>query len=346
MRTDSRCYRLLIAAFVVLVAGCTPMAGNHRPTIAADSSSPNRFAGATTALQITNPPATPVPGPVPGPILPAVNSVPAKLPELPELPSIPATPGAVPAVPKPLAPVIESQATPTPNDARSLRELSTNAAKTFAKMDTYIMRLRRREVVGGTSRPEELILCKFRNAPFSVYMKWLDGPGKGREVTFAKDRYEGKIHSLTAPGDVPLFSGTVFSVLPDSPLVRSKSRYPITEAGIGHVLLQFDSLVTAAEKGSIPGTKLEYLGPSKRPEFPEPVHHVTQTFTAKIDPNIPGGGVRHWFFDATNGLPVLLVAFDEKGREVEYYCHDRFEFPASLDNDDFNPDKLFAKKKS
>lgn len=39
-----------------------------------------------------------------------------------------------------------------------------------------------------------------------------------------------------------------------------------------------------------------------------------------------------------------MIAKDENGREVEYYCHDRFIFPARLDDDDFDPSKLFAKR--
>ena len=328
---------------IALAAGCAPLSGSRapRPEITTESSTPNRFAGTTTALQITNPPATPAPtpAPAPGPILPVSNNVPAPLPELPDLPSIPTTPA-----PKPLAPVIEAQPLPPPpNAAAPLRELHRNAMQTYAKMDTYVMRMRRREVVAGSTRPEELILCKVRNAPFSVYMKWIDGAGKGREVAFVKDQYEGKIHTLTAPGDIPLLSGTVISVAPDSPLVKSKSRYPITDAGLGSLLGRFDRLVTAAEKGDTSEGKLEYLGPDKRPEFAEPVHHVKQVVAAKADPNMPGGGVRNWYFDATNNLPVLIVAYDEKRHEVEYYCHDRFEFPVRLDSDDFDPDKLFKR---
>jgi Protein of unknown function (DUF1571) len=336
--------RLAFVCFgIALAAGCAPLTGSRapRPEITAESST-GRFTGATTALQISNPPAAPAPTPAPGPILPVSNNVPAPLPQLPDLPSIP-SPGAAP---KPLAPVLESQPLPPPtNPAAPLRELYRNAMKTYAGMDTYIMRMRRREVVAGSARPEELILCKIRNAPFSVYMKWIEGAGKGREVTYVKDMYEGKIHTLTATGDIPLLSGTVISMAPDSPLVRSKSRYSISEAGIGSLLGRFDRLVTAAEKGNTTEGRVEYLGPEKRAEFAEPVNHVKQVVAPKADPNMPAGGVRNWYFNATNGLPVLIVAFDEKGHEVEYYCHDRFEYPVRLDNDDFNPDKLFKRPK-
>jgi hypothetical protein len=72
---------------------------------------------------------------------------------------------------------------------------------------------------------------------------------------------------------------------------------------------------------------------------------VKQIVAPKADPNMLAGGIRHWYFDATSHLPVLIVAYDEKRQEVEYYVHDRFEFPVRLDNDDFDPDKLFKRPK-
>jgi hypothetical protein len=45
-------------------------------------------------------------------------------------------------------------------------------------------------------------------------------------------------------------------------------------------------------------------------------------------------------------LPVLIVTHDDTSREVEYYCHDRFEFSDRFTDDDFNPDKLWAKAPS
>ena len=43
-------------------------------------------------------------------------------------------------------------------------------------------------------------------------------------------------------------------------------------------------------------------------------------------------------------VPTLVLT-DEKGQEVEYYRYDRLIAPANLDDDDFNPDKLWAAPK-
>src|SRR5207302_10032911 len=118
------------------------------------------------------------------------------------------------------------------NPVAPLRDLYHKAALKHASMDSYTLRLRRREVVGSQSRPEEILLFKWRKEPWSVYFKWLGTEGKGREVVYVKGRYDNMLHTLTAAGDVPLLpAGKRFKVSPDGILVKSKSRYPITEAG-------------------------------------------------------------------------------------------------------------------
>lgn len=259
------------------------------------------------------------------------------------VPQVPAMPVSTGDGPKIEIPPISQIAAPPSSETTSgaLRRLHQRSVTTYAKMDTYMLRLKRREVVGGKARPDELILAKFRKEPFSVYLKWLGEEGKGREVAFVKGRYEDQIHTLMAPGDLFLFAGKVFKVPCDSPLVKSNSRYPITEAGMGPLIDRFGRLVMALEKGEPHEGTGEYLGTKKRPEFEEPVEVVLQTLPAKSDPNLPVGGRRWWHFDAQTGLPVLVITNDEKDREVEYYCHDRFQYPANLDEDDFDPTKLW-----
>ena len=249
-----------------------------------------------------------------------------------------------PSVDSPKTPVTQVRAIGDTTD-NPLRALYDRAAKQYQTMDTYVMRLRRREVVGSKARPEELVLVKFRQEPWSVYFKWIGPEAKGREVVYVKGQYDNRIHTLVAAGDVLLMpAGQRFSISPDSGMVRSKSRYPITEAGLGTSIQRFGKLVTAIEKGDKREGTTKYLGLVRRTEFDTPVEGVEQTVPADTDPLLPGGGRRFWFFDTTLGMPVLIITQDENGREVEYYCNDRIQTPARLDDDDFNPDKLWKKK--
>jgi Protein of unknown function (DUF1571) len=239
-------------------------------------------------------------------------------------------------------PVVAAQGEAPTNQI--LRALYQKANLRHQTMDSYAMRLRRRELVGSKARPEEVILVKFRQEPFSVYFKWIGPEAKGREVVYVKGRYGNEIHTLTAAGDILLLpAGARFSISADSSLVKSKSRYPITEAGLGSSIRKFGSLVEAVEKGDSRQGTLKYLGQVKRPEFEELVECVEQTVPPQSDPLLAGGGRRWWHFDTTHGLPVLVITHDETGREVEYYCNDRIQTPLRLDDDDFNPDKLWKK---
>jgi hypothetical protein len=280
--------------------------------------------------------ADPTPIPSQSPIQPAAytETLPLQAPR-----PFDSTGSGVAALPPLVAP---ARAAEPANGLAPFHELYQKAAQTYASMDSYTVRLRRREVVGNQNRPEEILLFKWRREPWSVYFKWLGAEGKGREVIYVRGRYEGALHTLTAAGDLPLLpAGRHIKVSPDGVLVKSKSRYPITQAGLGVLVERFGKIVENQDKGDLHEGSLKYLGQLKRPEYEHNVEGVLQIVPAKGDPNLPRGGQRHWFFDPESHLPMLLITQDETGREVEYYCHDRLMFPIHLTDDDFNPDLLW-----
>jgi len=280
-----------------------------------------------------------------------------------QLPDAPVTPVAmaqeVPARAQPPLPVAPAKEAPNsavadmpaqplqgPASLAAMRELAQRTAKRYAGMDCYIMRLRRREMSHGKLSPDEIMLCKFRREPCSVYMKWLGEVARNREVVYVKGKYKNVIHTLTAAGDIPLIpAGYHFKVSPDSALYKAHSRYPITDAGLGPVIGRFTRMVELAEKGDASEGTATYMGKSKRPEYPNDLIVVHQALAPRADPHLPRGGQRWWFFDPTNDLPVLLITHDEAGRETEYYCHDRFILNLQLTDDDFNPEKLWPQSR-
>ena len=234
------------------------------------------------------------------------------------------------------------------NDATAgtLRGMYRRAADRYAAIDSYIVRLRRREQINGKDKPEELLLFKFRKQPWSVYFKWLGTEGKGREVVYVRGQYEDKIQTLLAAGDMPLSpAGKRIAISPDSIFARANSRHSINEAGIGSLIDSFGNLVDATERGDNRLGTLRYLGTLQRAEFTTACEAAEQIIPPGAEPQLPRGGRRLWAFETTSGLPTLVIAQNEVGQEVEYYCYDRFEFPVRLDDDDFNPDKLWPRKK-
>jgi hypothetical protein len=139
-------------------------------------------------------------------------------------------------------------------------------------------------------------------------------------------------------------AGRRFAVALDNPFVLSSSRHPIQQAGVGTLIEGFGKWLHEADTGSHRAGMMKYLGRIERREFGGPCEGVEQTIAAGIDPQLPRGGRRLWVFDPESTFPALIITYDDTGHEVEYYCYDRFEFPVGLDDDDFNPDKLWNPK--
>jgi hypothetical protein len=223
-----------------------------------------------------------------------------------------------------------------------LRELYDKAAQTHGSMDSYTLRLRRREVVGNQSRPEDVLFVKWRKEPWSVYCKWLGPEGKGRELVYVKGHYENAVHTVMTTGRMPFLQARKrFKAAADDVLLKSDSRYPVTEADLGALIKRFCALLDARERGDTPQVTLTYLGHVWRPEFKNMVKEVLQEIPPDQEPQLLRGGQRQWFFDPESHLPILIVTEDDTGREVEYHCYDCVMFPAYLTDNDFNPDVLW-----
>jgi hypothetical protein len=267
---------------------------------------------------------------------------PAKAPDRPAVaPSAPAPPAA------PAAQVPQAAAPVAPGPTAALRTLHRLAAERYAALDGYVAQMRRREQVNGRMQPEEVMLVKFRKEPWSVSFHFLGPAAKGREVVYVRGRYGDKIHTLTAAGDIPLTpAGQHIALAPDSFLVRSASRHPITEAGVGQLINWFGKLIEAQERADrqSPGTQVARLvGPTKRPEFDVPLDAVLQAIPPKHESALPQGGTRYWFFHPAWHLPVITVTYDPKGQEVEYYCYETFQAPVHLQDADFDPEMMGKK---
>ena len=61
------------------------------------------------------------------------------------------------------------------------------------------------------------------------------------------------------------------------------------------------------------------------------------------DPDLPRGGKRQIMYDPHTKLPVVYLLFDDANREQNSNVFDRLQLDLKLDDDDFNPDKLWGK---
>jgi hypothetical protein len=312
-RKDAADRKYVVVSLILLVAGCAQLPLQQ---------------SAKTA------PAAPPPAPLPNRPILAITTPPAATGEV--------KPAAL-QVPQPAQPpVAGSDSASQTAESDPVQRLARDAAAAYSKVPCYIARLRRREVVAGKPKPEEILIFKFREQPYSVQFKWLGDEGKGREVIYVRGQNDSKLHILTAANDIPFTpAGRRLALAPDSMMVRAASKYPITEAGIGNMIARFGRLVEAVRAGSS-GVSIKYLGMVQRPEYATPLEGVECHFPPGREPEIPDGGKRLVYFDRATHFPVLSLTFDTSGREVDFYCFDRFQLDVKLDDDDFNPEKLWA----
>ncbi|HTU23658.1 MAG TPA: DUF1571 domain-containing protein [Gemmataceae bacterium] len=352
--------RQIMAAMVVFLAGCvglgdspsSMMTDNRprpRPQRAAEPSTPDlRIPDNAVAQAGSDIPLVPVPPP-PFPRSDKTGGTPvppAKTTGGTPVPPAQASPekktGETPVPPAQVPPAAQQPDGTTQTPPHTARQLLEQAAARCATLDSYIVRLTRRENRKGTLGPEEIIAFSFRKKPFSIHFKWLGKTAEGREVVYVKDRFGNKIHTKVAQGDSLLLpAGARLSLSPDNPLVRSASRHPITDAGVCHCVQALTALLDAQERGDRRKGTLTAIAPQRRPEYPQPVETLEYLIAPGVEPELPRGGRRLIYFDPENHLPMLVVTYDDKSNEVEYYRYDRLIAPANLDDDDFNPDKLW-----
>lgn len=337
-----------MAAVVIFLAGCVGLgdaptgmvAYNRPPAQSVDPDAPQRrIADDAPAQSEPDIPIVPLP-----PLSSPAKSTPRSVSPPPVVPPAPTTtpPASTPpAQPEPkAAPQADGTEQTPPHTARQLLQ---QAASRCAGFDSYIVRLTRREHLKNKGNPEEIIAFSFRKNPFSVHLKWLGDTAKGREVVYVKGRFDSKIHTKVAAGDAPLLpAGTRLSLSPDNPLVRGASRHPITDAGIGHCVESLTAQLDAQERGDPRQGTITAIAPQRRPEYEKPVETLERIIPSGVEPELPHGGRRLIYFDPDWQLPLLVATYDDKGNEVEYYRYDRLMTPANLDDDDFNPDKLWA----
>jgi hypothetical protein len=360
---------LALVALVLLVTGCTrfgtrangPFASKTRPgTQSAIPPAPRADSsplvlGSAVAPMPTDPGA-PTDGLVPAggfppegdpQILPRRRPDPKKLPS----PFVPkATTGpTVPNVPMPRAP--EGGPPVAKNDIAEIKKLLAFAAEKWARVETYECVAHRRELTPSKEMVEDTTLYQYRKEPVAVFMRTLSSPGKGREIVYNPSKHGDRIYVMTGEGDTVLFKKGGFKpppVSPDSDIVKEKSRYSIREAGHGTPIKRITGWVEKAEAGKIPAENLKFVGQVTRREMTQPLTEIELKLRPGDDALMPAGGTRRWFFDTDPespacGLPVLIIATEPNGKEVEYYLIEKVKLNLKFAEMDFSPDR-FGKK--
>lgn len=214
-------------------------------------------------------------------------------------------------------------------DNAALLSFLDRAERRYDEVQDYTAVLLRRERIGELLRPQETILLKFQR-PFKVYMRWLEGPGRGREGLYVRGAHGDKFLVHEPRGIRRLFTA---ALSPSDQRVLAESRHPITDVGIGRLLeIVAENARRAARNGVL---RLVDLGPGEvagrrvqqvegiLPRKPEAGYYCYRVFLA---------------FDQEHSLPIRVVVYDWDDQLVEEYIYTELHLNPGLTARDFDPD--------
>jgi hypothetical protein len=246
-----------------------------------------------------------------------------------------------------------SAAAPTTSAAHlaEIKKLVEAATAKWKTVNCYEAVVTRRELPPNKHMTEDVVLYQFRKEPMAVYIKNISEAGKGREILYFPSKHDDKIYSIIGKGDENFLykvGQKAPAVSPDFPMAKSKTRYSIREAGHGTPIARVGKWVAKAEAGQIPAENLTFVGEVSRKEFSYRVLCVQLKLRPNDDPLMPNGGLRQWFFDpnadsASYTFPVLIIATEPGGKEVEYYLFQKMNFNVRFTDTDFDPARLGKK---
>jgi hypothetical protein len=208
-----------------------------------------------------------------------------------------------------------------------LLRLLERADARYAEVQDYTSLMRSIERVGDTLLPEEQILLKFQR-PFRVYMRWLEGPSKGREGLYDSESNGGKFLLAEPRGVARLFTA---SLDPRDPRVMERSRHPVTDVGIGRLLEIVGQNARRAARENV----LRLVDRGRSELAGRRVRQIEGVL-----PRDPAAGYYGYrvilFFDEEHHLPIRVVVYDWQDRLVEDYTHTQLMLNPGLDRQDFD----------
>ena len=208
--------------------------------------------------------------------------------------------------------------------------LAQSSLESLQPVQDYEATLTKRELVGNQI-VEHAMQIRFREEPFSVYLKFVDA-NAGREVMYVEGKYQNKILAHEGPGSLKSLVGTV-ALSPESDEVRSESRHSITDIGLRNMLKMIigrweeESKYGECEVQYYPQAKLnqreclviECTHPRPRKQFK---FHISRLFIDK-ETKLPVRSENYGFPVQPNAKPPLLEEYTYSDLRTNVQLTDR-----------------------
>ena len=238
----------------------------------------------------------------------------------PELPDVPDKPGALPS---------EAQMDKLVG-SKPIAFLKYCLARYNRDVKGYSLTFHKQERIGGKLEKKELLDIKFREEPFSVYMRWLEGARLAARVVYVKGENDDKM--LVKPAGLGGF--LTVSRDPEGEDARKSGRYTLKQFGLKKGLQR--SLYGFEEDKKAGTLHVKYLGKQKIKEAGDRTCWVLKRLSEK--PDIDGIKEQTLYIDTQNWLMVGTILKGDKGQFLAEYW-----FRAIKVNPDFGKDQFTRK---
>ncbi len=193
----------------------------------------------------------------------------------------------------------------------------------------------KQERVKGHLQDVEKILLKYRDKPFAIYMKWLDGPFKGREVLYNEAYYKDKVRVREGGSGI---SDRILGIAPawiglTSSLARRGTNHLVTEIGLKHLLEMI---------------KKDYLRGKGTNDIKRVNHGIQEVDNHKVYvmenilPKDPKKGYYCYriihYIDYMRSLEIKAVMYNWDNQLQESYTYTQIAINPGLKDIDFDPE--------
>jgi hypothetical protein len=186
------------------------------------------------------------------------------------------------------------------------------------EVKSYTSIMQKRERLNGKLHDTEVIAVLFREAPFSVCLRWQQGARLAERALYVEGENDGKMLALPA-GRLLRLAGVVSREV-EGPEARRSGRYTLKEFGLKHGMFRtLQSWQAARDHGAL---HIEYLGEQVVKEAGDRRCHVLKR-TRYQKPEDDGVTELTVCIDCETGLQVGSILKCEDGQLLaEYYFRD------------------------
>lgn len=205
-----------------------------------------------------------------------------------------------------------------------------NGRRKYDSISQYSAVLYKRERIGGDLQGIEKIQLKYRKTPRAIYMKWLDGPFKGRELIYNK--------RLINNADIRVRESGLLGVIPvtidaNSVIARRGTNHIALEVGLENIL----DMIERDYKKSFANGDLTRINHGIVNLDGRKVYKLETQLPKKHRDKYYGMRINH-YIDYLRALEIKVEVYNWENQLYESYYYDEIRLNAKFSDDDFNPD--------